>query len=398
MKKIIAFLFIVNAAMAASTLVGGTLSLNTVEYLPFPAQPGEYIDLFTGVSNEGSSSVSGVQCRIEPAFPFTLDNNEIALKEVGILAPRQGFLLKYKVRVDQNAVAGDNELKFSCKTESTGFVTAKMGIFVQAKEANLDLEKISVNPTTVKPGAQEVVTIRLTNTAKITLKDILATLTLNDTTLPFAPLGGGSQRQVRSLEAGESVDLTFTLVSSPEAELKVYKIPLTLSYYDALGKQYAKSDLVGIVVGGAPAILASAEGDLIKAGKSAKVTLRLNNAGVSDARFLTLRTLPVDEVEWLSNPTEYVGTISSDNYETLTLSAVFGKPGRYELPLELSYKDASNKDYLEKISVPLRVYDDTEAQNLGLEKRPDYTLPLLLVLAVGGYLLWRFVLKRKTHA
>ena len=396
MRKLIGLLLLVAGVSALNTtLLGGTLSLGSVNYYPFPAQPGEYIDFYTSVLNGGSSSASGVQCRLEEAFPFSLDSTESAVKNVGFLAPTQGFLLKYKVRVEENAVPGDNEVKLSCKTELTDWVTAKLNVFIQPKEAVLAVSKVSVTPEEVKPGARAVISISLKNSAKVYLRDVSVSLSLNDSSLPFAPFEDTSEKRLGSLKPEEEAIVQYSLVSSPDALLKVYKIPVSINYFDALGKQYSKRDLVGVSVSGRPELLLTTENELLKPQKTAKLSIRVSNAGISDAKFLSVSLGAADAMQVLSNPSAYVGTISSDNYETVSFQALFEKPGKYSVPLQLKYKDSNNNDYAVNSTVTAVVYSDQESFDLGLEKRPDYAAPAIIVLLLAGFLAYRFFKKRR---
>ncbi|MBI5036172.1 hypothetical protein HZC09_02405 [Candidatus Micrarchaeota archaeon] len=394
MKKLLFLLVFAGLLSASSTLLGGQLSLNTVSYLPLPAQPGEYIDLFAGLANTAGTVMLGVQCKLEPEFPFSLDENEKPLREIGDVASRQSFVLKYKIRVNENAVAGDNELKISCKTEGADWITGKMSVFVQPSNAVLSVNKVEVSSADVRPGGKAKVTAVLKNEAKTYLKNIALTLLVNTTDLPFAPSEGSSQKRISLLAPGEEVTVEFGIVSSSDAELKVYKIPLQVSYYDSLGTAYSESDLVGVVVGGKPQLLVSVESDPLKMKALSKVSIRLSNAGISDAKFLTVKAMSMEGAKILANQEEYLGTISSDNYETVTFQMTFNAAGEYSLPIEVKYKDSNNNDYAEQKVVPLRVYSQDEAYELGLDKRPDYSLFIIVGILVIGYLAYRFLKKK----
>src|SRR3989338_9309832 len=97
----IALVLVSSAVFAAENTtkqgIGSSLTVSGLQYLPNPAIPGQYVDVWINVGN-AKFDVTGVECKIEPQYPFSLDSNEEASKQIGSLGPGQNFVLKYKIR------------------------------------------------------------------------------------------------------------------------------------------------------------------------------------------------------------------------------------------------------------------------------------------------------------
>ena len=79
----------------------------SMKYEPYPVSAGEYFDFW--VKAELGSSANYVKFELVESFPFSIDTNENAIREFKNLERTQVFI-QYKIRVDNNAVEGINEL------------------------------------------------------------------------------------------------------------------------------------------------------------------------------------------------------------------------------------------------------------------------------------------------
>lgn len=129
MKKIL-YLLILVSILSSSTIASadvfnttsGTIFTNTayikttlVNQNPSPADPGAYDDLLFKIENAGTNSAQNVTLELIPEYPFSLDLGISAVTELGTVYGLQNgnnaFLVNYKVRVDKDAINGDNEIK-----------------------------------------------------------------------------------------------------------------------------------------------------------------------------------------------------------------------------------------------------------------------------------------------
>ncbi|UZE93809.1 MAG: hypothetical protein IB618_03515 [Candidatus Pacearchaeota archaeon] len=82
---------------------------------PYPAQPDNYVDLIFKIENEGGSEAEDVLVELLPEYPFSLDPGVSAIKRIGLIRGSQygaeAVFVKYRVRVDKDAIDGENGIK-----------------------------------------------------------------------------------------------------------------------------------------------------------------------------------------------------------------------------------------------------------------------------------------------
>ncbi len=399
-------LFLLSSFVAAETpAVYGTTSTlgflrikNESYYSPFPAEPGNYVDIWIAVSNFGNNPVSA-ECRVQPSFPFSLDSAGDGYQDLGVLAQQREVLLKYHVRVDERAVEGYNDLNFGCRDKTGGagasWSDAVFPIFVQPHDATLAVSSVESVPSEIAPGQTARVTIRLANLAKIALKDVRVKLDVSGDKVPFTPVGGTSEAKIASVDAGESVSASFDVVASPGADSGPYKIPIEINYFDKLGKQYSRNETTGLVVASAPQLQVIASSDTVfKTGVRGKVSFKIVNNGLSEVKLVWVQFSPdANDVKLLSPSQAYVGTISSDNYETVDFDVFVEKNASLplRLPVAVSFRDSANKEYAQEYLPVLAVFSEAEAQRVQLEGPQGTNIVLVAIGAIVAlYLLVKY--------
>ncbi len=374
---------------------------------PDPVEPGKIVELSFKLDNQGEMA-SGVTFEMIPEYPFSLQPGELASKNVGTLGTSQNgernVFVKFKMKVDQNAVDNAYEVKVRYKTgDSESWVTIDdIPVKVQSKDAILSVERFTANPDTVSPGSKTKLTISLRNHAASLIKDIKVLLDLGlsgDDTTPFSPIGSTNEKVVSSIDSRSSANLDFDLVVDPDAKSQVYKIPLKLAYSDNLNKNYSKILLLSLVVGGEPDISAYIDGTTIyKAGKNGETTIKIVNKGLTDVKFLSARLSKGDNYKILSPENVYVGNIDSDDYETVDFKLGVNKDvkDKIVLPLSIEYKDSNNRNYKRDASLELPIYTSSEARSLGLEDNGnEMAIFVVIAVLVIGFFAYRSWKKRK---
>jgi len=268
------------------------------------------------------------------------------------------------------------------------------------------------DPDKIKPGDEAVVKIKVKNMADSTLRDVTLKLdltysdiidSLSATTasdkiaafdsLPFAPIGSATEQKISSLGAGKEYEFEYNLIAFSDAESRIYKIPIELSYYDELETQYVKEDVIGLVVGTKPDLSVIVdESELYVGNKMGTVTIRFINKGFSDVKFLDVILDETEEFEILSAEEVYVGNVDSDDYETVDFELYLTNGATKEektivLPLNVEYRDTNNNLYEEKLELEMKVLS---AEKLGIKTSSNGTVMLLLIIVIiVGVVLYR---------
>ncbi|MBS3070602.1 COG1361 S-layer family protein [Candidatus Micrarchaeota archaeon] len=399
-KIVVAIAFLAIAmpyAHAANVSLGGSLSVSGLQYLPSPAVPGQYIDVYINVQNN-KAQIDSAQCELRPEYPFSLDSNEKADRQIGTIGSGQNFVLKYKVRVDASAVLGDNNLKLACKTRDTDWIEAKIAISVQSQARSLVIERIILDPAEIEPGSQGTLTLHVSNIATTPVRDVSIKLDLTSETLPFAPIESATEKNIPFIGGSQEYDVSFRLVSFADAQPKAYKIPVKISFKDYLGNSYTLNDTVGVILNSKPVLEAFVDDSkIIRENTGGTVLVKIINRGLSDAKFLNTIAKDTASVRVVEPKEFYVGNLGADDFDTIEykLFVSKGENGTASFPLELTYRDANNNQYAQEAVVKIQLYSEDEISKLELEAKQGVNWFVILVIAAiafGAY--WFFIRKK----
>jgi hypothetical protein len=159
MKKLL-FLLILVGILSISSVKGattdiikigsGTVSTNAVSLKmtlvnqdPYPADPGDYVNLLFKVENRGTDNADNVVFELLPEYPFSLDTGVSAATELGTVKGLQtdenGYLIKYKVRVDKDAINSEDEIRAECRYNNGAAITAKFNVTISNPRTDMDV-------------------------------------------------------------------------------------------------------------------------------------------------------------------------------------------------------------------------------------------------------------------
>ncbi|MEM4336823.1 MAG: hypothetical protein QXG86_02350 [Candidatus Woesearchaeota archaeon] len=347
--------------------------ISVLKYEPFPVAPGRYFNLWLKIENKGDIEAPDLMFKIKPEYPFFLDINENPERKIGKLESHQSAVINYKVRVDEKAVEGDSFLHYEYKTApNKNAVENTIAIRVQTPKPVLSVLSVKTEPSKIAPGEKSEISIELANTGYSPLWDInvnlgvyipITTTTTTYQELPFTPLGEGNQKTIYNLIAGEKKIIKFVIMADPDAESKPYKIPLQITYYDALGNNYSITPIAGVVVGSEPEVYTLIEtNDVYKKGQLAELPIKFVNKGTGDIKFMNVKLKNSEYYTIVSSDTYYIGKIDSDDYDTAVFKIIIKKikDKQVEIPIEYTYKDSNNQNYFKNETLILKIYTASE--------------------------------------
>lgn len=378
---------------------------------PDPVAPGENVEVRWKLENLGGEAVENVIVEVLPEYPFSLLSGESAIKKIGSVGSRQmgrtGAVVYYKLKVDENAVEGNNIIKIRYSPDN-GLSWAMQTFYlrVQTKEAIISVEDVSLVPSEIAPGGEGFLDIKIKNMKNSYLKDVKVKLDFRIDTatttgyviteLPFTPIGSTNEKIIESMAGKETKDVVFKLMADADAESKAYRVPLKISFSDELDKNFTQESIIGIVIGQKPDLVVNIdETDIYRSGTAGTITVKFTNKGASDIKFLYVELMDDDIVKAISPSGVYVGNIDSDDYESADFDVYVNKvKGKnVMIPLNLDYKDSANNDYSAVVNLNLDLYSSSEAKRYGLvESSSKVGMFLMLLIVVGGY--W-FYCKKK---
>jgi len=390
-------IYIMSSGAYAST--EASLSVSVAKYEPFPVEPGSYFDIWFKVDNVGVDTAKNATIVLEPQFPFSTDDD--ALTVIGILNRLDSIMVKYRVKVDENAVEGTSKLhvKYSSDPKMSVMVSDSFGIDIRTSDADINVVSIVTKPAQFLPGQKGDADIVIKNTADSTLKNIKVTMDLSSATVPFAPLGKSTTYMINNMAGGEEETAIFEIIATPEAISGIYKIPLTITFSDNIGNDYTSSEIVSLIVGGTPDLLVNVEPEkLFLSGTTGDIRVNIINKGLVDVKYVTVKIESDGDFELLSNDEIYIGNIDSDDFDSASFSIHISPSfsGDLSIPMTLTYMSANNDAFEVDETLEMRVYTASEAQSLGLiSKSSASTIYAAIVIVAVVYIGYRKYKKRK---
>ncbi|MBI5388818.1 PLDc N-terminal domain-containing protein [Candidatus Woesearchaeota archaeon] len=381
---------------------------NTVENVlyvnqnPDPAKPGGNVELRFKVENLGYQKYQDVVFQILPQYPFTLLPDDDGLRRLGDIEAKQvgedAYIITYKLAVDKEASEGTHAIRIRYSTDN-GKVWYRVNPFsinVQSFDAILSVVSVASIPEQIAAGNLAQVTMRFKNNADTQIENIKIKLNLVDRAVtttgiaqvekPFTPIGSSNEKSIDVLGAGEEKEVVFSLQVDPDAESKVYKIPVDLSYTDRLGKAYGKNLTLGLIVYDKPEITVSLDTATARQTKTkGNVVFRVSNVGPANIKFVSAVLQGSEDYTVLSAEQLYLGNIDSDDYESAEYQ-IYINADKTEVPLRfvLRYKDSFNNEMEQTETVALRLYSGQEAAMFGLSTGSNFTtwLPAITILSI----------------
>lgn len=263
--------------------------------------------------------------------------------------------------------------------------------------SGVSITDVSSSPEEVAPGEIVDISIEVENIFEDDVYNLNVKLDLLGD-VPFAPYQSSSEKFLDELEEGDEEDFEFKLIVLPSTASGIYKIPVEISYEDEDGNSSVKKELISVTVNSEPELKVSlVDSSVLIKGKENSFLIRVINSGLADVKFVYLSVGDSKGIKFFSEKEQYIGDIDSDDSDSIEYSAYIEGDvlDSVSLQIVLKFRDATNKEFVENKSVTLKIYSLKEAQELGLVKKPNYFVPILIGFLVLGYIIYRIRKKRK---
>ena len=246
---------------------------------------------------------------------------------------------------------------------------------------------LSADSGTLSQGETTPLIIQFENNEGDTINDV--TFSMDFTGLPISTVGS-SESSLDEIEPDDDGRFSFTLKAANDAKPGDYNIPFVLTYKDNTSP---KKGTIGVKIEGDTNIVYTASTENPIVGQTGKINLKIINKGNAAARYVSLRLIP-EGYSILSEDSVYVGTVNSDDFESVTIDARFSSKKARAIGL-LEYTDVDNNKITNNIDLPLSVYSEDEAIKLGLMTKNNTILYLVfVVIIIIVWLIIRSILKR----
>ena len=247
---------------------------------------------------------------------------------------------------------------------------------------------------TLYPGEEGRVTIEIENNENFDIEGVSIALILDE--FPFTSIGS-SERGVDDIDEDDDEKVTFTIRSSTDINPGDYNIPYVLKYVNAENdtETLEKTGSFGLRVTAKTELDFSVEirGNAI-VGEEGRVSLEVINRGLGEIKSVSVKIFP-EGFELLSKDNVFIGTVDADDTDIARFDVVY-KTTNPSLSVRIEYKDFDNKDFMETVSLPFKVYTKEQALELGLIQKSNTSRNVgIVVVVLVIWFIWRNVKKRK---
>lgn len=190
----------------------------------YPAIPGDYVKLVFQIDGISDSACGDISLELSNKYPIAFDpgqESKVSLKSGTFVKDYSTHkLVAYKVRVDQNAVDGDNPIEvLLSKGTSDGIESKEFNLFVEDTRADFELYVKNFDFTT------DFVTLEVLNIAKVDVKSIA----LEILDYPNLTVKGAKTKIIGDLDSNEYTTAEFEMMPAETI------IPVTVFYTDKAG-------------------------------------------------------------------------------------------------------------------------------------------------------------------
>src|SRR3989338_10105804 len=252
------------------------------------------------------------------------------------------------------------------------------------------LSVYSITVEKVSPGEEGTIRVDVENDGNNDLDFLSFNINfLGDKIIPI----GSSGAFVNRLKENDDETFVFKFRVTNSLPAGTYSISYSIKYEEE-GNKREQNGIIGIVVSAEPELEIVAEIQNPVIGQTGKLNIKVVNKGLADARFVSL-SIESEDITILSEQSEYMGTIESDDFESASFDVAYNKKLSTIL-VKLKYKDFDNNEQTISENIALRIYTKEEAIEKGILKKSNATLYIAVVLVL--FLLWmlfRFVRRRR---
>ena len=386
----VAIMMFIVLATASYALKGADIKASILRYEPAPAEQGNTVDVWLQLSNAGTKADS-VAVKFVPEYPFSLPAGQDAEIDVDTISATENKVVKFTLFIDGNAPNGDKNAKFLYKYGATNqWISLESPITLETQNAGLVVDGYTTTPSLIVPGQTANVELKIRNAGKIAVKNIDIAIDLADG--KFSTIGSGAKKRVNYIKAGATETVTFQLASDTSTQVKVYSIPVSLSYQDERNKKYADTAKITLVVNALPELSLTVDSPKFdNRQKPGTVTLKIVNKGVINLKYVTVSVGASKDYELLSSTNEtYVGNLDSDDFETVNflIKPLVEEP---KLNIALNFKDQYNVDFTQRHILPVKIITEQDLGNTTIV----WPIILIVLLIAGGIAYWKLYKKKK---
>ncbi|MBW2968883.1 hypothetical protein KY314_02070 [Candidatus Woesearchaeota archaeon] len=206
------------------------LQISSMRYEPYPVNPGEYVKLWIKAENLGTGHTTDATFRLVPKFPFSLDSEEDAVQRLGQIGYGKikgdnVVVLEYKLKVDKDAIEGENEIEMKYNVDNSNSWMSKL-FTIDIADAQTDFDLV------IQEVEDSTVAIAIANTGKNIAYSVIVKMPEQEN---FETIGTSGQ-MVGNLENGDYSMVSFEINEKRKAATDK-TLQIQIDYTDMIGER-----------------------------------------------------------------------------------------------------------------------------------------------------------------
>lgn len=229
MKKIILTLFLALSILfsfAFTSALACDLEISLINQDPYPAIPGDYVKLVFQIDGVENPECGTIQFELLEQYPLIFDPDmeaKITINSGTYQRDYSSFLIApYKVRIDQDALDGDNPIEVQYKTGlSPAYVSKQFNLNIEDSRADFEIHIKDYSPTSKE------LTFEILNTAESDVEALTLEIPKQDNII----IKGPKTNIVGDLDSNDYTTASFEAIPSKG------EITIKISYTDSINKR-----------------------------------------------------------------------------------------------------------------------------------------------------------------
>lgn len=211
-------------------------------YEPYPVNPGEYFDLWIKAENMAKAPTEDATFKLFIEYPFSLAPGMPTVQSFGKITYENPVVVKYRVKADENAVDGTNELKLGYNIDGDSDSWNFRIFDIEVADAQTDFDLV------LQEIQDQTVSIAIANTGKNIAYSVIAKIPEQQN---FDTIGTSGQ-MVGNLENGDYTMVSFDLKQKTRGAGKK-PLDVQIDYTDTIGERRHIIKQVNYEIGGTQA-------------------------------------------------------------------------------------------------------------------------------------------------
>ncbi|AFK22014.1 COG1361 S-layer family protein [Pyrococcus sp. ST04] len=227
-------------------------------------------------------------------------------------------------------------------------------VLIQREIKKVDLSQLATLPL---PQSE-----KLSENLQLAINQLMQGLAV-ERALSFLPIGEDNVRYDGIILPNQTIKITFQLKANNRLENNVYPLKIQLTYLSSPNDEaFSDERIVGIEVTGTEMLVISkvstSPSRILPGTSNVEVSFSVENVGSGEARYILLKPLPSYPLK-LSETSDQIiniGTLRQGDSAQASFKVDVdknAKPGRYNIPIEVTYKDPSGRFKKIKLDIPI---------------------------------------------